>query len=455
MSEPASNGQILVVDDDRNHLRILQGLLEREGYGTVTVLSVDAALPYIERNDLHLILTDLKMPGRSGMDLLAHCRERKPAVPVIMITAHGDIDTAVAAMKLGAYDFITKPVDEPELLNAVRKAVAERAKNREMISAYFDAEASVLPEVIGSAPSITAVLDQARKIAVGDTTVLISGETGVGKELIAKTIHVASGRRDKPFIKVNCAAIPETLAESEFFGHEKGAFTGAAASKPGRFELAHEGTIFLDEIGDMALPIQSRLLGVLQDKTVERVGGVKTLKVDVRVLAATNRDLQTDVSTGRFRADLFYRLNVVPLRIPPLRERRDDILPLLGHFLKKFALRNGKRVARVHPDVTAAFAGYNWPGNIRELENAVERMVLLSETDELGADLLPLELRGQTQDASSASDLKTRVGDIVSTSERQMIVDALKKTGQNRTKAAELLGISRRSLQNKIKEYGL
>ncbi|HSQ78542.1 MAG TPA: sigma-54 dependent transcriptional regulator [Nitrospirota bacterium] len=447
-------GQILIVDDDRNHLKVLKGLIEKTGTGVVTAADVDSALSLIDTQALNAIITDLKMPGKSGMDLLTYCRERKPAVPVIMITAHGDIETAVAAMKLGAYDFITKPIDEHELVNAVQKALAESEKNRELVSAYFDTESGSLPEVIGKAPAIEQILQTARKIAPSDSTVLISGETGVGKELIAKTIHLASGRRDKPFVKVNCAAIPETLAESELFGYERGAFTGAVTSKPGRFEIAHEGTIFLDEIGDMPLQLQSRLLGVLQDKSFERVGGVKTIKADVRILAATNRDLQADVQTGKFRADLFYRLNVVPIRIPPLRERKDDIVPLLDHFLKKFASRHAKRATHVLSEVAAAFVHYDWPGNIRELENAVERMVLMSDGDVIGLDQVPQEIQGATP-VNTSDTLKEKIAHLSSASEKQMILDALNKTKQNRTKAAELLGISRRTLQNKIKEYGL
>jgi len=447
-------GQILVVDDDRNHLRVMKGLIEKEGVDVVTASDVESALSSIDSAELDVIITDLKMPGKSGMDLLALCRERRPSVPVIMVTGHGDVETAVSAMKLGAYDFVTKPVDERELLNAFRKALAESAKNRELVSAYFDADSGLFPEVIGGGAAIEQVLLTARKIAPSDSTVLICGETGVGKELIAKTIHLASGRREKPFVKVNCAAIPETLAESELFGYEKGAFTGAATNKPGRFELAHEGTIFLDEIGDMPLALQSRLLGVLQDKTVERVGGVKTIPVDVRILSATNRDLQADVSAGRFRVDLFYRLNVVPIRVPPLRERKDDIVPLVGHFLKKFASRHQKPVKQARPEVIDAFLRHDWPGNIRELENAVERMVLMSDADALGPELLPAELRGTTANAAP-SNFKERLDEIVCTSEKQMIVDALNKIDQNRTRAAELLGISRRTLQNKIKEYGL
>ncbi len=446
--------QILIIDDDRNHLKVIKGLLERKGFVIFTASDVDFALPIIEQNDLALVITDLKMPGKSGMDLLVMSRQLKPTVPVIMITGHGDIETAVAAIKSGAYDYITKPVDEHELLNVVRKALAESKKNRELVSSYFDTEVRFLPDVIGTAPAMEQIQQTVRKIAPTDSTVLITGETGVGKELIAKAIHSASNRRDQPFVKVNCAAIPETLAESELFGYERGAFTGAVTSKPGRFELAHLGTIFLDEIGDMQHLLQSRLLSVLQDKTIERVGGVKTVKVDVRIISATNKDLLSSVQSGKFRSDLFYRLNVVPIHIPPLRERKDDIVSLVDYFLKKLAARHGKQICTVRPETMTALLCHDWPGNVRELENTVERMVLMSETDVIGPDLLPPELHG-TAARSRPSAFKDRVDDIVCTSEKQMIVDALNKTNQNRTKAADLLGISRRTLQNKIKEYGL
>ncbi len=446
--------QILIVDDDSNHLKVLKGLLEREGSVILTASNVDHALPIIEQKDLALVITDLKMPGKSGMDLIVLSRQHKPAVPVIIITGHGDIETAVAAIKSGAYDYITKPVDEHELLNVVRKALAESKKNRELVSSYFDTEARLLPAVVGTAPIMEQIQQTVRKIAPTDSTVLITGETGVGKELIAKAIHWASTRRDQPFVKVNCAAIPETLAESELFGYERGAFTGAVTSKPGRFELAHLGTIFLDEIGDMQLLLQSRLLSVLQDKTIERVGGVKTMKVDVRIIAATNRDLPSSVQSGKFRADLFYRLNVVLIHIPPLRERKGDIVSLLDYFLKKVSARHGKQAHTVRPETVTAMLRYDWPGNVRELENTVERMVLMSETDVIGPDLLPPALHVPAA-SCTPSAFKERLDDIVCTSEKQMIVDALNKTNQNRTKAAELLGISRRTLQNKIKEYGL
>ena len=444
---------ILVVDDDRNICKVLKGLLEKAGHDVVTASDVDAALPLIKERDLDLVITDLKMPGKSGMDLLAFVTERKPIVPVIMISAFGDIESAVSAIKQGAYDFITKPFDENELLNVIKKALAESKKNKELVSAYFEKEGPLL-EIIGKSPGIGRILQTVRKIAPTDSTVLITGETGVGKELIARAIHLGSGRREKPFVKVNCASIPEALLESELFGYEKGAFTGAVTSKPGRFEIAHQGTFFLDEIGEMPLHLQSKLLAVLQDREFERLGGVKTIKVDTRIIAATNKDLDSALNAGEFRPDLFYRLNVVPVHIPPLRERKEDLIPLSDYLLRKFSVKYKKGDLSMSPEAIGAFAGYDWPGNIRELENVLERMVLMSESDTLGAELLPEEIRGITSSVET-SMLKEKVGNISKQTEKQMIIDALNKTDQNRTKAAELLGISRRTLQTKIKEYGL
>jgi len=444
---------ILIVDDDQNIRKILRDLLDKEGFNVLTASDVDKALPLIDAKDLDIIVTDLKMPGKSGMDLLTLCHEKRPAVPVIMITAFGNVEAAVAAMKKGAYDFITKPFDENELLNVIEKAISESEMNKELISTYFDKETH-FSQIIGKTPVIRQVLQTVQKIAPTDSTVLITGETGVGKELIALEIHSGSQRRDHPFVKVNCAAIPETLLESDLFGHEKGAFTGAITTKPGRFEIAHKGTIFLDEIGEMPLHLQAKLLGAIQDKSFDRVGGLKTIKVDIRIIAATNQDLQSAVQSGKFRSDLFYRLNVVPIHIPSLRERKDDLIPLVGYFLKKFTGKYFKKINNVSPEIMATFSNYNWPGNIRELENVLERMVLMSETDTLTLDQLPAEIRGAILTVE-ASTLKEKVNTISQMTEKQMIIDALNKTNQNRTKAAKSLGISRRTLQNKIKEYGL
>jgi len=445
---------VLIVDDDPAVLRVLKGLLEGAGLLTLAASDTAEAAPFIERAEPDLIITDLRMPGGSGMDVLALARKASPSVPVIMITAHGEVETAVEAMKKGAYDFISKPFDEDELLASVKKALSESEGNEGLLSDYFEAERLFLPEVIGASPAMKGVMETVKKVAPSDSTVLISGETGVGKELVARAVHEASPRRRHPFVKINCAAIPETLMESELFGHEKGAFTGAATGKPGRFEIADRGTVFLDEVGETPYSAQVKLLNVLQDRCFERVGGVKNIRVDVRVVAATNRDLPEAVRSGKFRADLFYRLNVIPVAIPPLRERKEDLIPLSEHFLEKFSARYRKRKCRLSAEALSALGLYDWPGNIRELENVLERMVLLHDSEVLGLEHLPVEIRG-ADTGKQASGLLEKKNALSRVAEKQMIAEALEKTGQNRTRAATVLGISRRALQNKIREYGL
>ncbi|UCF30244.1 MAG: sigma-54-dependent Fis family transcriptional regulator [bacterium] len=446
--------RILVVDDSRNVCTVLSDLLEREGYQVQVAHSYDQALDYIEGDDLSVVITDLKMPGRSGMDLLAYSRNRRPEVPVIMITAFGNIEAAVAAMKSGAFDFITKPIDDDELLNAVSRAITESEVNREIVSGFFEEDGSFSVDFIGTTPAVQEILQTVKKIGPTESTVLITGETGVGKELIARALHLAGGRRGRPFVKVHCAAIPENLVESELFGYEKGAFTGAVSSKPGRFEIAHGGTLFLDEVGEIPPHIQVKLLTVLQDTAFERVGGVKTINIDVRIIAATNKDLRSAVASGEFRSDLYYRLNVVPIHIPPLRDRKDDIIQQSEYFLMKFSAKHGRKYPEIPTDIMTAFFNYDWPGNVRELENVIERLVLMSEGPTLESTFLPQEISGP-ESVQETAGLRDVVGGVSRATERQMIMDALGKTGQNRTRAADLLGISRRTLQKKIKEYGL
>jgi two-component system response regulator AtoC len=446
---------ILIVDDDPNICAVLQGLLVRKGFSAATASDVDQAEQIIGKEKISCVITDLQMPGRSGMDLISLCRREKPGMPVIMITAYGDVDTAVQAMRAGAYDFITKPFDETELLNVVRKAIGEEAGNRELVSTFFEDSNEPFPGFVGTSLAIKEIVKTIKKIGPTDSTVLVTGETGVGKELVARALHLTSRRSRKPFVKVNCAAIPETLVESELFGHEKGAFTGAVVSKPGRFELADGGTLFLDEIGDVPLHVQVKLLTVLQDHAFERVGGISTLNVDLRIVAATNRELPEDIKEGRFRSDLFYRLNVVPIHVPPLRERIEDMDIQTRYFLEKFAARHDRQDISLSPEVIAAFAAYQWPGNVRELENVVERMVLLSENDILGPELLPSEMGLSEQPVSDRGVLLETVESLSSAAEKQMIADALERTGSNRTRAAQLLGISRRTIQKKIIKYGL
>ncbi|TNF47164.1 sigma-54-dependent Fis family transcriptional regulator [bacterium] len=444
----------LVVDDNPNVCRFLKDFLQKEGFDVFVATNVEEAIPIADKEKLDLVITDLKMPGKSGLDLVTYCKKIRPRMPVIMISAYGNIEAAVTAMKKGAYDFITKPVNEDELLIVIKKALSESSKNEELVDDYFASAEDFTPEFIGSTPAVHEILDTIRKIGPTDSTVLITGETGVGKELVARAIHMSSRRKGKPFVKVNCAAIPETLIESELFGYEKGAFTGAVINKPGRFEIAGMGTLFLDEIGEIPPHLQVKLLTVLQDKSFERVGGVKTIKVDMRIIAATNRDLKEAVESGQFRSDLFYRLNVVPIHIPPLRERRDDLASHVEYFLGRFAAKHGKGDMELSREIMPAMISYSWPGNIRELENIMERMVLMSEGGEIGYEHLPPEIKG-SEPLPESHTLKGTVDSIYRSTEKQLIEDALEKTDQNRTKAAKLLGISRRTLQNKIKEYDL
>jgi two-component system, NtrC family, response regulator AtoC len=445
--------KILIVDDDINLIRILKGILQELETDIVTASNADSALSALDAQAFDLVITDLKMPGRSGMDVLAFSAQKSPSVPVIMVSAFGSIEAAVDAMKKGAYDFITKPFNADELLRVVQKALSESDKNRELLSPYFDDNPSFAPAIIGGTAAIKQILHTVQKVAPTDSIVLISGETGVGKELIARAIHLASSRHAKPFIKVNCAAIPDSLLESDLFGYEKGAFTGAASNKPGRFEIAHEGTVFLDEIGEMPLSLQTKLLAVIQDRAFERVGGVKTIRVDIRIVAATNRDLAAACQNGSFRPDLFYRLNVVPLFIQPLRERREDIIPLVDYFLKRLGTKY-RRTVSVTREALNAFVGYDWPGNIRELENVIERMFVLSEGTVLDPALLPGEICSSAVSTQSSS-FKSQAEAVTRSAEKQMITEALNTAAQNRTKAAKILGISRRTLQNRIKEFDL
>jgi two-component system, NtrC family, response regulator AtoC len=451
--EEVSMPAVLVVDDDRNLLKIICDILEKLAVDIVTASNAESALSAIKSQAFDLVITDLKMPGKSGMDVLAFSLKTNASVPVIMVSAFGSIDAAVDAMKKGAYDFITKPFNADELLQIARKALSVSCKNKELLSPYFDDVKSFAPGIVGETLAITQILNMIKRVAPADSSILISGETGVGKELVARAIHLASPRCARPFIKVNCAAIPDTLLESDLFGHEKGAYTGAVVTKPGRFELANSGTIFLDEIGELPINLQAKLLAVIQDRAFERVGGVKTIRIDIRIVAATNKDLAAACRNGSFRSDLFYRLNVVPLCIPPLRERREDIVPLAEYFIDRLATRY-KRSVEIPPEILNAFIAYDWPGNIRELENVVERMFVLSEGAMLDTALLPVEMNSQNVSDANSS-FKSRTETVARSTEKQMIANALNSTDQNRTRAAELLGISRRTLQNKIKEFGL
>ncbi len=455
--QPKTSGRVLVVDDERNITTVIEAMLERDGMEVLTCNQSRAAAQLLIDEDFDAVVTDLYMPELTGLDLLERCRQTDSSLPVVVITAHGTVEAAVTALKKGAFDFITKPFDRQELLNVVRKAVRTRRRGEAEPVAGADASA-----LIGSSPAMNEVLRLIAKVAPSPSTVLIHGESGTGKELVAGEIHSRSPRANKPFIKINCAAIPATLFESELFGHEKGAFTGAIQSRPGRFELAHEGTLFLDEIGEMPLEMQVKLLRVLQEQEFERVGGVARIRVDVRIIAASNRNLEEEVRQGRFREDLFYRLNVVPIHLPPLRERPTDLELLIPAFLKQFNRKLGKTLEGVDPLVLEALRAHPWPGNIRQLENTLERMVLMSEGRTLSVRDLPdellqsagLELPTEVPD-DEAGTLKDIVRRRTQKLERELIEKALSDTGGNVTRAAEKLGLSRKGLQLKMKELGI
>jgi nitrogen regulation protein NR(I) len=464
-----STGRVLVVDDEKNITLVIQAMLERAGLETLVCNDSAEALKELEDgDDIDVVITDLYMPGPGGMDILDHCQKNHPELPVVLITAYGTVESAVVALKRGAFDFITKPFEQTELLNVVKKAVAthqQRAKEPIAITPAGGREPSAPPEtissIIGASPQMQEVFKVIAKIAGSPSTVLVTGESGTGKELVAFEIHRQSPRAKKPFIKINCAAIPATLIESELFGYERGAFTGAVTSKPGRFELAHEGTLFLDEVAEMPLEMQVKLLRVLQDQEFERVGGVSSIRTDVRIITATNKDLETEVKAGRFREDLFYRLNVVPIHLPALRERRDDIDLLVKFFLGQFNQKLKKTIARIEPECMEALRAYAWPGNIRQLENALERMALMGEGSTLTVGDLPEEIAeaagfgAGTAVAGEGASFKEIVRTRTQSVERELIEKALEETTGNVTRAAERLGLSRKGLQLKIKELGI
>jgi two-component system response regulator AtoC len=448
----AKRPSILIVDDERNTREGLQRALQ-ERYDVVLAEDPQKALQVLESMPIDILLTDLRMPGADGMDLLRRALALTDPPVCIMMTAYGSIENAVQAMQAGAYHYVTKPVNLNELELVIRRALnsrrleAENVNLREQMDRKFGLE-----NIIGESAAMRQVFDTVRQVAPTRTTVLITGETGTGKELIAKAVHNLSPRKGGPFIAVHAAALPSTLLESELFGHEKGAFTGAVERRTGRFELADGGTLFLDEVGELEPLMQVKLLRVLEERAFERVGGTKTLQVDVRLIAATNRDLKKLVKEGKFRDDLFYRLSVVTVDLPPLRERREDIPLLLRAFLEELSRETGKVVREMTPEALNLLLAYDWPGNVRELRNAIEQMVVLARAERLTARDVPPQIRGSA-DLTRISVV--RAGMTVEEAERQLIVQALKETGGNRTRAAQKIGISRRTLHRKLKEYGL
>ncbi len=506
-----STAKILVADDEQNLRRVLVAMLRRDGHDVVQASNGNEAIDQL--GDVDVVITDLRMPGADGMDVLRSAAKHHPHLPVIMITAYGSVGQAVEAIKAGAFDYIEKPFEQDAIRTIVEKAIGQANANRTAPRGVLYQESDQVAEspptgkygLIGQSGEMQSIFDIIERVADTPSTVLITGESGTGKELVAKALHEQSSRKGGPFIKINCAAIPKTLMESELFGYEKGAFTGATSSKPGRFELADAGTLFLDEIGEIPVEMQVKLLRAIQESEFERVGGLKTIKVDVRLITATNRDLEQEIQRGNFREDLYYRLNVVPLQIPPLRRRTGDVPMLVTHIIKKFNERLKKNVQGIADDALAALEGHTWPGNIRELENVIERTLLFCKGETIErADLqltvaeppkkgsghgsghaghgpdkgpdkieaVPEPVIARTTSSGPMSPLgfdddedegegpgQGSLKDIVraetSRVERELIIKALDETGGNVTQAARLLKISRKSLQMKMKELGL
>ncbi|MFC1880128.1 sigma-54-dependent transcriptional regulator [Thermodesulfobacteriota bacterium] len=451
---------ILVVDDEKNYLLVLSAVLEDEGYEVLTAPGGYEALEIQKSSDLDLILSDMKMPAMDGIELLENIKALDPDLPVIMMTAHGTIDKAVEAMQKGAYSYILKPFDNERLTIYVKKAVSmfqvvkENRRLRETVESQYR-----FGNFIGKSKPIRDVFEMIRKVAPANATVLIEGESGTGKELVAKSIHFNSPRRNKPFIAVNCSALAESLLESELFGHEKGAFTGAAARKKGRFELADSGTLFLDEIGELSQNLQVKLLRVLQEKTFELVGGTRSIIADIRIIAATNKILKEEMISGRFREDLFYRLNVVRIVLPPLKQRKEDIRLLVDHFIEKYASERkvDVPVKGVDQEVDRLFFDYSWPGNVRELENLIERVMILCPNDTVRVSDLPMDFRDNVHNALHLEGIPSdaTLYDTLASIEKAMIERALKMADNVQAHAAAMLGIGKSGLNQKIKKYNL
>ena len=447
--------KILIVDDETAHCQMLEAVLKAEKYATQRAQDGQSAIEAVKERFYDLILMDIRMNRVGGIEALEKIKEISPDIPIIMMTAYASVDTAVQAMRSGAYDYLTKPLDIDELKILVAKALRhhqlekENIFLKEQLGSRFD-----FSNIIGRSRTMKELLETVAMVAPSEATVLILGESGTGKELIANAIHQNSPRSSHPFIKVNCAALPETLLESELFGHEKGAFTGAVSRRQGRFHLAHKGSILLDEIAEMSMATQSKILRVLQEREFEPIGSPETVKVDTRIITATNKNLQEEVKANRFREDLYYRINVVNLTVPSLRERRDDIPLLVDFFLKRYAKKNHRNLKGFTPKAMDLLMRYDWPGNIRELENVVERSVIMMRGDFITPDEFPGVLKSLDPEYEQIS-AEMLSGKSLKEMEKAMIMRTLQETDGNRTRAAEILGISRRTLQLKLKEYGV
>ena len=436
-----ARNKVLVVDDEKNQREIYMMILEDAGFTVTTAQSGEQAVKFARENQFDLVLTDYKMTGMDGVQLVNELSDLDPSIIVVMMTAHGTVESVKNAMRAGVYDYLEKPIDQEQLLKVVRGALAGLNE--------------IDDEIIGLSDEIDRVKKMILKVAGSSSTVLIRGESGTGKELVARAIHNASPRRNEVFQAVNCAAINENLLESELFGHEKGSFTGAHTQKKGQFEIADHGTLFLDEIGDLSVPMQAKILRALQEREIMHVGGSRPVKVDVRVIAATNRDLEAMVKDGRFREDLYYRLNIIPITLPPLRTRRDDIALLIDFFIIKHSRGAQRKIRGVTASAKNVLMNYSWPGNVRQLESAIERAILLCEGDEISVEDLPLEIRHESTPSTNFNFKLPPEGISFEELEKSLITQAMEQTGWNITRAAKLLGLSFRTLQYRLEKFDL
>lgn len=442
---------LLVIDDEKNIREGLAADFEMDGYDVKIAANGDEGLEFLSKGDIDLVITDLRMPGTSGEDVLKKVTREMPGIPVIVLTGHGSIDAAVSAMQNGAYDFLTKPLNLEHLELVVKRALKGRELSLQHQELLSEVKSKSSDNMIGKSPSLQKVNNLINKVADSKISILITGESGVGKEVVADAIQQKSSRRDKPFIKVHCAALSESLLESELFGHEKGAFTGAETLHKGKFELADGGTIFLDEIGEINPGVQVKLLRVLQEKKFERVGGEKTIEVDVRVISATNKTLEDEVKQKNFREDLYFRLKGIEIMVPPLRERKDDIPLLLNNFLLKYNKENNKNIKGFSNSAKNILFNYDWPGNVRELQHCVESAVVMASGDEIQAEDLTIQL----EDKKNISGILVPYGISLEDAEKMIILENLESNNGNKTKTADILRIGRKTLHRKLNEYGL
>jgi len=449
------NYNLLIVDDEQGQREILSGYLKKKGYTVYTASSGTEGIQSVKNYPIDIIISDFKMPDKTGIEVLEAVKSINPEISFVMVTAFGTIENAVKAMRLGAYDYLAKPIDLDELDILLERIIEH--KNLKSENQYLKQqleERFKISSIISQSPRMEEAVNLAARVAESKATVLITGENGTGKEVLAKAIHFISPRKNNPFIAVNIPALSENLMESEIFGHERGAFTGADKMKKGRFELADKGTIFLDEIGDVPLPMQVKLLRVLQEQQIERVGGTETIPIDVRIIAATNQDLEKKIKEGTFREDLFYRLNIVAIKIPPLRERKEDILPLIEFFLLKYANENKKETFTISKEAVDQLMKYSYPGNVRELENSIERAVVLARGNTLTQNDLPMSIKGFIREEVSELTEGNLV-EKVEALERKLILNALTKSNGNQTQAGKLLGLTERNLRYKLQKYGI